>query len=175
MPNYSSPSSTPWWKKVISNQWIMGALIGFVIGTVFFYLPDLLSQPLAEEGISIHFYRVMLLTIYWLTGIAVYRILKEKHWVVKIASIIIIREGLRLGAFVMAFFGVYRFLGFIYYLDTNTKISDSTIDIVSEGYMSIVPNLIMLLILFIGAWLSNMLINLVYQLFKLPKQRLTNR
>jgi len=175
MPNYSSPSSTPWWKKVISNQWLMGALIGFVIGQVFFDLFGLLTDVLRPEEINIFWYKVMLIIVYWLTGVAVFKILKGKHWVTKVLSIGLIWVGEMAGAFVMFVSSVYFLVRFLAFLESDLKLKPPVLGVISEGYMNIINNVVMLVILLTGVLLSGLVIKLVYQLLKLPKQRLSNQ
>jgi len=175
MPNYSSPSSTPWWKKVISNQWLMGALIGFVIGQVFFDLFGLLTDVLRPEEINIFWYKVMLIIVYWLTGMGVYKILRGKHWITKVLSVGLIWVGEIVGMGVVGISGLYLYIRVIAYIDEKLHINQRMFDVISESYMHTLNNLVMLSILIIGALLSESLIKLIYQLLKLPKQRLSNQ
>lgn len=175
MPNYSSPPPTPWWKKVISNQWLMGALIGFVIGQFFFGLFGLLeSTTLNPKEINIFWYKVTLIIIFWLTGIAVYRILKGKHWVTKLLSVGLVWIGEMAGAFVMFVSSVYFLVRFLSYLQSDLKMKPPFLGVVLEGYTSLVPNVVMIVILFAGAWLIEVMVKLSYKLLKLPKQRLAH-
>jgi len=79
------------------------------------------------------------------------------------------------GAFVMFVSSVYFLVRFLAFLESDLKLKPPVLGVISEGYMNIINNVVMLVILLTGVLLSGLVIKLVYQLLKLPKQRLSNQ